>query len=101
MNSLRLFFCCYFYALTSSVWAGPQSDPNTEADRADVANHKTEKMAGRANYANGTAGATNKEASPKYPLYTQEARAKKPMSKEEKQALRRQINETESKYPKR
>lgn len=96
MTSLRLFICCCLCAFTCNVLAATlQVGGPVDADHSNLIGHKQKKMAGRANYANGFSGSTKV----KYPLYTQEAREKKSLTKEEKQALRRQINETESKYP--
>jgi hypothetical protein len=102
MTSLRLFVCCYLSAFAYTVWAGgPQANENALSDRNDLASHKQEKFAGRANNVSAVNAAANKNSNAKYSLNTQEAHEKKPLSKEEKSALRRQINETESMYPKR
>jgi len=102
MTRLRLIVCCYLSAFTYNVWAGgAQVNDNALGGRSDLANHKQEKMAGRANNVSAANAALNKNSNAKYALSTQEAHEKKPMSKEEKSALRRQINETETMYPKR
>lgn len=102
MTSLRLFICCYLSVLTCDVWAGIiQADGNVATDRSDPVVHKQEKLAGRANNVSNVSGTVNKNLNAQYPVYTQEMRGKKPMSKEEKRALRRQINETETMYPKK
>ncbi|WP_133166944.1 hypothetical protein [Solimicrobium silvestre] len=66
-------------------------------DRNEHQLHKSEKMAGRANL---SASNENTSKNPNA-QFIPPVHQKKPLSKEEKQALRRQVNETENKYPKR
>jgi hypothetical protein len=97
MTPIRLVVCCYLTALSYNALAqGVRANENKMDERIDAPIHRQEKMAGRANN-----DAHNKNPSAQYPLYSQEAHEKKPLSKEEKRALRRQINETEIKYPRK
>jgi hypothetical protein len=97
MTLIRLVACCYLTALSYTVCAqGVKANENKVDERIEAPIHRQEKLAGRANN-----DAQNKNPAAQYPLYSQEMHEKKPLSKEEKRALRRQINETEIKYPRK
>ncbi|MET3107461.1 hypothetical protein AAKU67_001471 [Oxalobacteraceae bacterium GrIS 2.11] len=104
MTGLRFLICCSLSALACAAWAGGaqtnvQASDDRPVDRNDPGIHKQEKFAGRANSQSNEVALKNPNA--KYPSYTTELHDKKPLSKEEKRALRRQINETEIMYPKK
>jgi len=104
MTGLRFLICCYLSAFVCGAWAGgaqanAQMSDDRLVDRNEPGSHKQEKFAGRANSPANEVALKNPNA--KYPLYTTESHDKKPLSKEEKRALRRQINETEIMYPKK
>jgi hypothetical protein len=89
-------------AFSYNVWAdGLRPNENKAIEHGDIANVKQEKFAGRANNIAAVNGQSTKTPNVRYPLYTQDAHEKKPLSKDEKRALRRQISETENMYPKR
>jgi hypothetical protein len=70
-------------------------------ERADEPVHRQEKFAGRASTLTAANDPQNKFLNPQSAARIQDAHEKKPLSKEEKRALRRQINETENKYPRK
>jgi hypothetical protein len=70
-------------------------------DRGGMSNVRPEKFAGRANTVSDVNGKSNKAPNAQYPAYSKEGHEKKPLSREERLALRRQVNETETMYPKR
>jgi hypothetical protein len=98
MNHHRLMLCSFLYALTYNVWAdGIRATDNKAVEQTEQVGHKQTKFAGRANNVS-QAGAASKNG--EFPFYTQESHEKKPLTKDEKRALRKQVNETENMYPK-
>lgn len=99
MRRFQLLFCCLLTALSFTTQAqGARGNDVKLSDSSDSSERKQEKFAGRANNNAGTNDI--KKSNTHYPLYT-ETREKKPLSKEERRALRRQVNETETKYPRK
>ena len=118
MTDFRLFSRCHllalsFWACATSVGAAQVGDNTANskinskagskpAGQIDLAiAHKPEKLAGRANNASDTNAATGKNSNDRSASYLHEVHEKKPLSKEEKRALRRQVSETEGTYPQR
>jgi hypothetical protein len=108
MTNFRLILCClsaYYCVFAYAAQAdGMRSNEHNAIERGELANVRQGKFAGRANNASEVNGQPNKganSANAQYPIYSKDAPQKKPLSREERLALRRQINETETMYPKR
>ena len=93
MSRFRLFLCCFLSAFSYGAQAGAHEGTN----KPD-ATHRQEKLAGRAGGFSGVNDVQGKNRSA-YAQDAQDAHEKKPLSKEEKRALRRQVNEAEIRYP--
>ena len=106
MTNFRLILCCclsaYSCAFSYSVLAeGLRPNENKTAEPSEMSNVSQEKFTGRANNPRDVNHKSTKAPNARNTVYAQEAREKKPLSKEERLALRRQINETENMYPKK
>jgi len=97
MRPIRLMLCGFITLLSCSAWAGVnQFNDNTNGQRN--VHHKQERLAGRANLVNNNDRQTRNPPAQNSTSISS-AHEKSLMSKEERRDLRRQINETESKYP--
>jgi len=102
MSRFRLMMICLCLALSCSTWArGLRAQDSRIGEHADEPARHQEKFAGRAGNVPPVVDAQNKSVNTQSAVHAQEAHEKKPLSKEERRALRRQINETENKYPRR
>ena len=102
MSRFPLTLICLSFAVSCSAWAnGMRVQDMRSDDHAEEPVHRQEKFAGRAGNVTAVVDAQNKSGNAQNAVRAQQAHEKKPLSKEERRALRRQINETENKYPRR
>jgi len=102
MSRLRLLMVCMLSTLCYSAWAdGLRTRDGRIDEHVDEPVRHQEKFAGRASTLTAANDPQSKIQNPQGSARIQDAHEKKSLSKEEKRALRRQINETENKYPRR
>ena len=97
MRQIRLMLCSLFALLSYSAWAGGNQFNENKNDGRNV-HHKQERLAGRANLVNNNDRQARNSAN-QNSAWGASAHEKSLLSREERRALRRQINETESRYP--
>ena len=99
MSRLPLFLCCF---LSSLSLPGLADDTAVDGSKALApAVHKQEKFAGRAGRLADINNTTRQNSSQVSPSVDGPVHERKALTKEERRALRRQINESEVRYPRR
>jgi len=95
MSRFRLLTCYFVFLLSCGAVAAKVGATENKVD--EMQGHKQEKFAGRADNLASVNDAQSKDRTSSFA----QAHEKKPLSQEEKRNLRRQINETEIRYPKK